>query len=139
MNTNWVNKGPAIPKYLWWIGLSFFALITSVVVFLSGEEILLRASGKVSVSSPAEADATSRPAIATLEPGHEVPVVSCKSTKSDIELHVRLSSGQIGIVTRGEYRLEGRPLSLGSLLSPSKIVLSCSGTMLPISDFRPSN
>jgi hypothetical protein len=120
---------------IWLVPLLPLGLIG--LVLFSGEEIALRSSGSTAVLSQFKEEAAPRPVIMVLQPGQRVTVVSCESNKSDVEIQVRLSSGQTGFVAGGDYRLERRRVSLGSLTSPGSIVFSCRGIFAPISEPYP--
>jgi hypothetical protein len=122
---------------LWLVPVALLCIIG--LVLLAGEEITLRSLGQTAVLSRFEEKSTLRPVIAVLQPGQRVSVEGCESDKSDFEIRVRLPSGQTGYVSAGDYRLERRDISLGSLASPGSIVLSCRSLFAPLSEPYPKS
>ena len=109
------------------------------LILFAGEEILLRSSGYTAVLSQLKNKSVPGSVIVVLQPGERVPVVSCESSKSDVKIQVRLSSGQTGFVRDGDYRLERRRVSVESIATPGSIVFSCRGIFAPISEPYPKN
>jgi len=116
---------------LWLLGI--LALGLGSYLFFVGEDIALLAIDRCEVGAPPESASAKPAVIATLEPGQTVKVLGCESTKSDIEIAVRLDSGATGVVVSGDYRLQRKPASLRSVLSGAA-VLSCQGMLAPISE-----
>lgn len=123
----------AIGKHIAW--LAPLALLGALVLLtFVGEEIVLRSLDRTDVLSAFEEKAGLRTVIAVLKPGEKVQVLGCESIKSDVEIRVRLPSGETGFVAVGNYRLERRHASLESIMSPRSIVFSCRGMLAPISE-----
>jgi hypothetical protein len=120
-------------KLLLFLSASAFGTAIAIIV-LYGEQISLRSQADTPVLSPFQGKGVERNVVSIIRPGEKVEVIGCESTKSSVEIEVRLSSGRSGFVVDGDYLLERKKVSLSSLARPYSMVFSCRGIFAPISE-----
>lgn len=102
-------------------GLGALVLVLAAVLVL-GKNMELLATTSVPLGAEPTTDASTTRAVAVLERGARVDVVSCKDLKHYIVPEVRLPDGQTGFVMGRQFELTKKT---PSLMSGKPIVFSC--------------
>jgi hypothetical protein len=102
--------------------LAVLVVIVAIVFIGSGKRVKLIADDQIDVVDRAVADPSQTKTIAKLQPGQELPVLSCVDLKHYIVPEIGLSDGKRGYVLVGKFHLKREPF-WSSLDSP--ITFSC--------------